>query len=81
MRGWVLLKIHNLMNVIGTPLFGRKVNAAGEPDETTVVRAGILDDAGQLNEQKPQVEIYTASRLEWISPIEGARQFKGMMSK
>ncbi|KAJ5386804.1 hypothetical protein N7509_009345 [Penicillium cosmopolitanum] len=65
----------------GTPLFGRKINSAGEPDETTVVRAGILDDAEKLNEQKPQVEIYTDTRLEWISPIEGASQFKGMLSQ
>lgn len=67
--------------MIGTPLFGRKINSAGEPDETTVVRAGILDDAEKLNEQKPQVEIYTDTRLEWISPIEGASQFKGMLSQ
>lgn len=69
-----------LIRIIGTPLFGRKVNSEGEPDESTVVRAGILDNIGSLNEQKPQVEIYTDSRLGWISPIEGARQFQGMLS-
>ena len=40
-----------------------------------------MDDAEKLNEQKPQVEIYTDTRLEWISPIEGASQFKGMLSQ
>lgn len=64
----------------GTPLFGRKMKPDGDPEEITIVRAGIFDDIGILNEQKPQVEIYTERRLEWVAPIEGADQITGMLS-
>ncbi|KAI9934615.1 hypothetical protein ASPWEDRAFT_646822 [Aspergillus wentii DTO 134E9] len=61
----------------GTPLYGRKMKANGEPDEITIVRAGIFDDV-HLNE-KPQAEIYTDRRLKWVDPIEGAGQYSGML--
>ncbi|KAJ5961103.1 uncharacterized protein N7479_008253 [Penicillium vulpinum] len=64
----------------GTLLFGRKTNSNGDPDELTVLRAGIFDDMGMLNERKPEIEIYTDRRLNWVSPVEGARQFSGMLS-
>lgn len=67
------------MKVLGTPLFGRKIKPNGDSDETTVVRAGIFDDEGILNERTPVVEIYTKQRLKWVSPIEGADQFSGML--
>lgn len=41
------------------------------------MRAGILDDIEVLNKQKPQVEIYTDRRLDWIGAVEGAHQFSG----
>ena len=41
------------------------------------MRAGILDDIELLNNQKPQVEIYTDRRLDWITAVEGAKQFGG----
>ncbi|KAK4863197.1 hypothetical protein LT330_001975 [Penicillium expansum] len=50
----------------GTPLFGRKIKTNGDPDETTVLRAGIFDDSGILNERTPVVEIYTDQRLKWF---------------
>ena len=68
-----------LTKVIGTPLFGRKTNPNGDSEETTVVRAGIFDDKGILNERTPVVEIYTKQRLNWLSPIEGADQFSDML--
>ncbi|OQE13854.1 hypothetical protein PENSTE_c042G02196 [Penicillium steckii] len=64
----------------GTPLFGRKANFSEEPAETTVVRAGIFDDRGILNERKPELEIFTDSRLEWVCSIEKASQFSGMLA-
>lgn len=70
----------HLMKVIGTPLFGRKTSSNGDSDEITIVRAGIFDDIRILNERKPEVEIYTDRRLMWISPVEGADQFSGMLS-
>lgn len=76
-------KLKNLAyhgSLIGTPLFGQTINSSGEPEETTVVRAGIFDDMGILNERKPEVEIYTDSRLKWICPIEDALQFSGMLA-
>ncbi|CAG8898477.1 unnamed protein product [Penicillium egyptiacum] len=63
----------------GTPLFGRKIKSNGDSDETTVVRAGIFDDSRILHERTPVVEIYTEQRLKWVSPIEGADQFTGML--
>lgn len=67
-----------LTKVIGTPLYGQKVKPDGVPHELTVVRAGIFDPE-VLNDRKPEVEIYTDRRLAWISPIEGAGQFSGML--
>jgi hypothetical protein len=69
-----------LIWTIGTPLFGGKVNSDGELDGVAVVRAGIFDDIRILDERKPDVEIYTISRLKWINPVEGAHQFSGMFS-
>ncbi|KAL2069212.1 hypothetical protein VTL71DRAFT_15550 [Oculimacula yallundae] len=62
----------------GTSLFGHKVKSDGQPEETTIIRAGIFDDINFLNEMKPQLEIYTERRLEWLSPIEGVTQVVGM---
>ncbi|EKV08500.1 Glutathione-dependent formaldehyde-activating, GFA [Penicillium digitatum] len=63
----------------GTPLFGRKIKANGDPDEITIIRAGIFDDSRILNERTPVAEMYIEQRLKWISPIEGADQFCGML--
>jgi hypothetical protein len=68
-----------LTKVIGSPLFGRKIDPNGDCDKTIVIRAGIFDDKGILNERTPVVEIYTKQRLNWVSPIEGADQFTGML--
>ena len=72
--------IRLILILIGTPLFGRKANFSEEPAETTVVRAGIFDDRGILNERKPELEIFTDSRLEWVCSIEKASQFSGMLA-
>ncbi|KAJ5587204.1 uncharacterized protein N7459_002969 [Penicillium hispanicum] len=63
----------------GSPLFGRKIKPNGDPDEVTIIRAGIFDDIEMLNERKPAAELYTERRLKWVSPIEGAAQFSGML--
>ena len=65
--------------MIGTPLFGRKINSDGNAGEVTVVRAGMFDDAQVLNEGKPEVEIYTDRRLKWLTPIQGADQVGEML--
>jgi len=44
-----------------------------------VVRAGIFDDGVFLNAGKPQIEIYTERRLNWVQPVEGAMQVVGML--
>lgn len=51
----------------------------GDSDEITIARAGIFDDMEILNERTPELEIYTARRLKWIGPVEGAAQFSGML--
>lgn len=53
--------------------------STGTPHETIILRAGILDDIGILNEHKPKAELYTDRRVSWISPAEGADQFSGML--
>ncbi|KAI2717430.1 hypothetical protein CBS147332_4310 [Penicillium roqueforti] len=64
----------------GTPLYGHKIKPNGEAEEVTIVRAGIFDDTEILDEGRPAVELYTESRLKWLSPVEGAGQFIGMLS-
>jgi hypothetical protein len=63
---------------VGTPLYGLKMKSDGTPDETTVFRAGILDDIEILKAQPPKAEIFTDRRVSWVSPAEGADQFTGM---
>ncbi|KAJ5385358.1 hypothetical protein N7517_003269, partial [Penicillium concentricum] len=63
----------------GTPLFGHKIKPNGDPNEVTVVRAGIFDDVEMLNEGKPQVEVFAKRRVKWVCPVEGATQVDGML--
>ncbi|RJE27133.1 Glutathione-dependent formaldehyde-activating enzyme [Aspergillus sclerotialis] len=65
----------------GTPLYGHKIQSSGDPDEMTILRAGILDDTEILNRSKPQAEIYNNGRIEWLSPVDGAEQFAGMLPR
>ncbi|THY14262.1 hypothetical protein D6D01_08161 [Aureobasidium pullulans] len=71
-------KITNLWFTIGSPLYGGAVDESGQL-QTAVVRAGCFDDLEVLKGKKPSVEIYTAQRMEWILPVEGAAQFEGML--
>jgi hypothetical protein len=64
---------------LGTPLYGLRMNSDGVPSETTVLRAGIFDDIGVLNQRSPEAEIFTSGRVSWMSPIEGTGQFDGMV--
>ncbi|KAJ5247409.1 hypothetical protein N7468_002392 [Penicillium chermesinum] len=63
----------------GTPLYGHKLTSSGEPDEATVLRAGILDDVDVIQQQIPGVELYTARRICWVKPFEEAIQSEGML--
>jgi hypothetical protein len=63
---------------VGTPLYGLKMKSTGTPEETIILRAGILDDISILNGHTPKAEIYTDGRVSWIRPTEGADQFIGM---
>jgi len=66
--------------ITGTPLFGHSVSSSGTPEGMTVIRAGMFDNADLLDQRKPEVEIYTERRLEWVVPAEGAAQVEGMLS-
>lgn len=59
-------------------MFGRKVMPDGKVDEITILRAGIFDDE-VLNEWKPEGELFTDRRLEWVNPLEGVEQYNGML--
>ncbi|OJJ46060.1 hypothetical protein ASPZODRAFT_133026 [Penicilliopsis zonata CBS 506.65] len=63
----------------GSSIYGQEVKADGTTPETIVLRAGILDDIETMTEHKPEVEVFTDRRLNWISPIEGAHQVPGML--
>lgn len=67
-----------LIDIIGTPLFGYMIKPNGDPTEVTVLRAGVFDDLQILNERKPELEIYTDRRPQWVNAIEGADQVNGM---
>jgi hypothetical protein len=62
----------------GSSLYGGAVAESGQI-ERVAVRAGIFDDLKGMQFGKPQLEIYTAQRLEWVKPIEGCVQFDGML--
>lgn len=69
----------NTNKLIGTPIYGVRLTATGEPGETTILRAGIFDDIEILNKQKPVAELYTDARVKWVHPLEDADQFTGMI--
>ncbi|KAL4913983.1 Mss4-like protein [Aspergillus aurantiobrunneus] len=63
----------------GTPIYGHGIDTSGEPASVAILRAGLFDNPELLDQRKPVVEIYTRSRVSWLSPIEGAEQFPGML--
>jgi hypothetical protein len=69
---------HRLMIPAGTPLYGMRMQPDGTPSDKMILRAGILDDIGFLNEHKPKVEVFTGGRVCWLNPVEEAGQFTGM---
>ncbi|KAL8760352.1 MAG: hypothetical protein Q9199_000134 [Rusavskia elegans] len=46
--------------------------------DARIVKAGVLDDAGALNDAKPAVELYAVGRVAWVSPVAGAEQKQAM---
>lgn len=64
--------------MLGTPIYGGAVSEEGELD-AIVLRAGIFDNQDILHQCKPIIEIYTSQRLSWVAPVEGCRQFEGML--
>ncbi|KAF2196139.1 DUF636 domain protein [Delitschia confertaspora ATCC 74209] len=41
---------------------------------SVVLNAGTLDDKDALNKAKPQAEVFTRSRVDWLTEIPGAEQ-------
>jgi len=41
-----------------------------------VVRVGVLDGEGVLEEGKPKAEVYTTERAKWLGEVEGCQQFE-----
>jgi hypothetical protein len=45
----------------------------------SILRIGTVDDFSLMETKlKPRVEYYTKDRVEWLKPLEGSKQFKGM---
>ncbi|KIW28093.1 uncharacterized protein PV07_07777 [Cladophialophora immunda] len=57
----------------GSTLYRR---SSGISDGVAVMVGGVDGDE-MLHASKPQVEIYTSSRPEWVAPIKGAEQVEG----
>lgn len=43
-----------------------------------IIKVGVMDDPDALGDAKPGVELYTANRVSWVKPTEGAEQKDGM---
>ena len=41
-----------------------------------VVRVGVLDGEGVVEEMKPKAEVYTCERAGWTGKVQGAEQFE-----
>jgi hypothetical protein len=41
-----------------------------------VVRVGVLDGEGALEEGAPKAEVYTCERAKWVGEKEGLQQFE-----
>jgi len=61
----------------GTTLF-RYGDSFGGVDGMRLIKAGILDDVGVINQMKPGGELFAPERIKWVAPIEGAGQMEGM---
>lgn len=46
--------------------------------DARIVKAGVMDDAGALNDAKPAVELYAVDRVAWVCPVAGAEQKQAM---
>ncbi len=44
---------------------------------TMVIKAGLVDGSDESEAFKPDVELFTNSRLTWLRPVEGAKQEPG----
>ena len=51
----------------------------GHPD-IMVIKAGLMDGSDESEAFKPDVEIFTRSRLSWLRPVEGVKQEEGDFS-
>ncbi|KAJ9641058.1 hypothetical protein H2199_005726 [Coniosporium tulheliwenetii] len=43
-----------------------------------IVKAGVMDDVEALAEAKPDAELYTKTRVNWVQPVPGADQKDAM---
>ncbi|KAI1623555.1 Mss4-like protein [Exophiala viscosa] len=63
----------------GTTLF-RYGDSFGGKDGMRIIKAGVLDDVSVVNSAKPTGELYSNERIQWVEPVQGADQTKGMGS-
>lgn len=43
-----------------------------------IIKAGILDDVGVINSNKPGVELFAPERVKWVASVDGAAQKEAM---
>jgi len=43
-----------------------------------VIKVGTLDSPSAFQDYKPQVELYTGQRINWVPELDGAAQKPGM---
>jgi hypothetical protein len=64
----------------GSPLW--REGEMTDPMGAVIIRAGTMDGSSGkevINEAEPAVELYAASRADWIKELDGKTQIQGMM--
>ncbi|KAL2407232.1 hypothetical protein ABEF95_004236 [Exophiala dermatitidis] len=61
----------------GTTLY-RYGDSFGGKDGMRIIKAGILDDVGVINSNKPGVELFAPERVKWVASVDGAAQKEAM---
>ncbi|KAF9693091.1 hypothetical protein EKO04_008949 [Ascochyta lentis] len=41
--------------------------------DTRIIKVGVIDGSG-IEDAKPEVELFVANRVSWVSPVAGAEQ-------
>lgn len=46
--------------------------------DTVIIKLGVMDSKDAFEKAKPEVELYSTQRVDWVPEIQGAKQMKTM---